>query len=89
MLVTWVWVRWESGKPDIGHAVTVQKSGATLSKDNPAIVKANGDRKVALLYVLDSVLKKCKFMEEGNRCGPISLRLCHFGWTCAGMVADA
>lgn len=69
----------EPGKPDVGHAVTVQKSGAPLSGDASAAVKADGDRKVALLYVLDSVLKKCKFREESDRCGARSLRLCLSG----------
>ena len=62
------WVSQESGKPDADHVVTVQKSGGAQSGDASADVKADGDRKVALLYVLDSVLKKCKFREESNRC---------------------
>ena len=71
---------WEADKSDVDHAVTVQKSGATLSGDASADARADGDRKVALLYVLDSVLKKCKFREESNRCGAECLRLCLSGW---------
>ena len=61
-----------------------------LSGDASAGVKADGERKVALLYVLDSVLKKCKFREESNRCGAEAVCACAtFCCTSPSMAAHA